>query len=71
MTAEEIINDIRKALDDYYEDGGMRIGDTLYLLRGDTIHGNPYKCVECGAVLNYCRMHPSSTDVGDYYKVTV
>lgn len=53
------------------KDGGIRVGDTLYLLRRDMIHGNPYIRLECGVVLNYCRMHPSSTDVGDYYKVTV
>lgn len=53
------------------KDCGIRIGDTLYLLKRDTIHGKQYHCIECGKVLNYCRIHPSSTDVGDYYKVTV
>lgn len=53
------------------KEGGIRIGDTLYLLRRDTICGNPYIRLECGAILNYCRLHPSSSDVGDYYKVTV
>ena len=63
--------DIVKLVRDSKEDGGIRIGDPIYLLRRDMIHGKPYKCVECGKVMSYCRLHPSYNDVGDFYNVTV
>lgn len=51
-------------------DGGIRIGDTLYLLINFYDKDRCFDGIERCTVLHYSRLHPSSIDVGDYYNVT-